>query len=161
MRERRRAGYHGGVNDYDIDKREKDGNAYFTVKWSPMRKADKYDIARSVPAVGGVVELYFMDDAKKLNLFCVARSWYGGIRSTLREYTDPDIEKDPYRRAVLVERKDRIYYRWTRTESAKDMDDILFFFMETYSPGSNVVTPSGRYERIFVAEVDADRIVTA
>ncbi|MCX7025054.1 MAG: hypothetical protein NT080_10590 [Spirochaetes bacterium] len=146
--------------DWDIERRERDGSIYFTINWSPFARADKYDIVRSVPSIGGIVELYYMDKSKKLNLFCIVRSWYGGLRSTLREHTDPEIERDPYRRGILLEWKDHIWYRWSHTESATDMDDILFFFIETYSPGSKVVTPSGRYESIFLIENDAGRLIT-
>ena len=36
----------------------------------------------------------------------------------------------------------------------------MFFFVETYSPGSGAVEHSGRFARIHVNEIDADKIVT-
>jgi len=144
-----------------VIRKEEDGPAvYFTVTWSRLRKADKYDIHKVVPAMGGICELYYKDEYGKLNLFCVSRSWYGGLRSNLRELTDPLCEKDPERLRILLRHPDNIYYRYSLTESLDDMNDILFFFMQTYSPGQTAVQPSGRYAHIYVKEVDPDRIVT-
>ncbi len=146
--------------DAVIRKTEEGPSAYFTIKWSKIRKADKYDIHKAVPAMGGMCELYYKDKEGKLNLFCVSRSWYGGLRSNIRELTDPLIEKDPHRLKILLEHKDEIYYRYSLTESLNDMNDVLFFFMSLYAPDVRVAEPSGRYEQIFVNEVDADKIVT-
>jgi hypothetical protein len=133
---------------------------FYTVRWSPIVRADKYDIVTKVPAIGGIAELYYMDEKGKLNLFCLQRSWYGGLRSTLRERCDPVLEKDPFRLSILVKWQDRIYYRWTNCESAADMSDIMFFFSETYSPGSKDASSSGRYHRIYLKELDTGKLVT-
>jgi hypothetical protein len=135
-------------------------DAFFTVHWSPISKADKYDIVTKAPAIGGIAELYYMDEKGKLNLFCLQRSWYGGIRAMLRERCDPALEKDPFRLSILVKWRDRIYYRWTNSESMADMNDVLFFFTETYSPGSHLTPSSGRFQRIFVQEIDTGKLVT-
>jgi len=141
-------------------KRVKDDDVYFTISWSLLRKADKYDIIRAVPAMGGLAELYFMDDHGKLNLFCVTRTWYGGLRASIRAMTDPELEKDPVRHQILLDHPKDIYYRYTLTESLKDMNDILFFFMETLSPGSGAVQDSGRYSQIYVNEIDPQKLTT-
>jgi len=133
--------------DYRIAREEDARNVYYTLRWSPFAKADKYEIARSVPAIGGIAEIYYMDRKGKLNLFCLQRSWYGGLRAVLRERCDPSIEKDPWRLSVLVKWRDRIYYRWTN------------FLVEGYSPGAGPQS-SGRYDRIFVKEIDAGKLVT-
>lgn len=148
------------MGDLDILKQEKGDNVYYTIPWSILRRASKFDIIRVVPAMGGIAELYYADEQAKLNLFCVTRSWYGGLRSSLRELTDPEIEKDPVRRQILLDYPDRLYYRYALTESLNDMNDILFFFMETYAPDSNSVQASGRYANIFVKEIDPQKLVT-
>jgi hypothetical protein len=147
--------------DYFISRQEdeRESAVYYTIRWSPIKKADKYDIARSVPAVGGIAELFYKDVEGKLNLFCLQRSWYGGLRALLRERCDPSVEKDPWRLSILVKWRDRIYYRWTNCESFADMKDAMFFLVETENPGHGQES-SGRYEKIFVKEVDADKIVT-
>jgi hypothetical protein len=132
---------------------------YYTVRWSPFAKADKYEITRSVPAIGGIAEIYYRDYHGKLNLFCLQRSWYGGLRAVLRERCDASVEKDPWRLSTLVKYHDRIYYRWTASESFADMADVMFFLLECSSPGQGGQA-SGRFARIFVKEIDAGKLVT-
>jgi hypothetical protein len=145
--------------NYSISGEADGDSAYYTVRWSPFAKADKYEITRSVPAIGGIAEIYYRDEKGKLNLFCLQRSWYGGLRAVLRERCDPVIEKDPWRLSILVKWRDRIYYRWTNSESFADMADVMFFLVESSSPGAAPAS-SGRYGRIFVKEIDAGRLVT-
>jgi len=144
---------------YDIRKAVKDGDAFYTIRWSPIVRADKYTIIGSVPAMGGVAELYYKDAAGKLNLYMLARSYYGGLRATLRVATDPETERDERRLAVLVAHEEKIYYRWSLVESQDDMSDVMFFYMSTYSPATRF-DHSGRYGRIFVKEIDSGALVT-
>jgi hypothetical protein len=141
-----------------VKKLVKKKNAYFTVSWSRLKKSDKYEIIKSVPSEAGIYELYYMDDKDKLCLFYLGKSWYGGLRNELREKTDVDLEKDPARRAILDERD--CWYRWSLISSSDDMADLLFFFAQTYLPGNETVHHSGRYDHIYVKEIDADKIVT-
>ena len=141
-----------------VQKRIRGNAVYFTVSWSRLRKGDKYQIVRSVPSEAGVFELYYMDEKKKLNLFHVGKSWYGGLRNEIRLRTDPELETDPKRRSILEEHD--CWYRWSLLSNSEDMADLLFFFAETYLPGTLAAHPSGRYEKVFVKEVDADKIVT-
>lgn len=140
---------------YDITRREKDDDGYFTLRWSPLKKADKYDIHRSVPAVGGIAELYFKEASGKIQLFRIVRSWFGGLRAVIRESTDHELEKDERLRKLLEEHKDRLYYRYVICENEKDMADIMFFLYESLAPGKHQVDHSGRYERIWLEEVDS------
>jgi hypothetical protein len=145
--------------DYCISREEDAESVYYTLRWSPFAKADKYEITRSVPAVGGIAEIYYQDRQGKLNLFCLQRSWYGGLRAVLRERCDPILEKDPWRLSILVKWRERIYYRWTNCESFADMADVMFFLVETSCPGAGPAS-SGRYDRIFVNELDSGKLVT-
>jgi hypothetical protein len=133
-------------------------DAYFTVSWSRLRKGDKYEIVKSVPSDAGIYELYYMDGKKKLCLFHVGKSWYGGLRNEIRDRTDLELETDAGRRALLS--KYDCWYRWSLLSSSDDMSDVLFFFAQTHLPGITTVHHSGRYTRIFVTENDADKIVT-
>ena len=145
--------------DYVITREEQDRVAYYTVRWSPFAKADKYEITRSVPAIGGIAEIYYRDREGKLNLFCLQRSWYGGLRAVLRERCDASIEKDPWRLSILVKWRDRVYYRWTNSESFADMADVMYFLAESNRAGMGGES-SGRFDRIYLKEIDADRLVT-
>jgi hypothetical protein len=145
--------------DYRISREDQGRTAYYTLRWSPFAAADKYEITRCVPAIGGIAEIYYKDREGKLNLFCLQRSWYGGLRAVLRERCDASIEKDPWRLSILVKWRDRIYYRWTNCESFADMADVMFFLTESNGPGSGG-EPSGRFDRIYVNEVDSGKLVT-
>jgi hypothetical protein len=133
-------------------------DVYYTVFWSRLRKADRYEIVTKVPAVSGIVELYYQDQHKQLNLFHIAKAWYGGLRAWLRKATDAELEEDEIKKEILE--KNDCYYRYTVIPSYADMSDILYFFAATYRPHCHQVMPSGRYENIFVNEVSEDKIVT-
>ena len=133
-------------------------NVYYTVYWSRLCKADRYEIITKVPSVAGIFELYYQDSYKKLNLFHVAKAWYGGLRNWLRKATDPELEEDSRRREILT--RNDCFYRYTVIPSYADMCDVLFFFASTYRPHTHKVVSSGRYESIYVNEVSDDKIVT-
>ena len=133
-------------------------DAYYTVSWSRLKKSNKYEIVKSVPSEAGIYELYYMDRAGKICLFHVGKSWYGGLRNEIRLRTDEELEDDAARKALLS--KYDCWHRWSLLSSSDDMADLLFFFAQTYFPGTTAVHASGRYEKIFVNEIDADKIVT-
>jgi hypothetical protein len=141
-----------------VQKLVKGRDAYFTVSWSRLRKSEKYEIVRSVPSDAGIYELYYMDFKKKLCLFHVGKSWYGGLRNEIRLRTDAELENDAARKSLLE--KYDCWYRWSLLSSSEDMADLLFFFAQTHLPGTLTVHHSDRYARIFVNENDADKIVT-
>lgn len=141
-----------------LEKMVKKGDVYFSLYWSELRKAEKYDISRHVPAVAGIYELYYRDDHERIHLMSISRAWYGGLRSKLRIDTDPELVMDPEFRRVL-ETYD-VYYRYTLTDSMMDMVDVLYFFSKTYLPGQPDPGDSGRYENIFLEEIAPDKVVT-
>ena len=74
-----------------ISGKVKKNEIYYTLVWSALKKADKYEITLKVPSVSGLYELYRMDKEKKLNLLAVTHAWYGGLRSQLRAAVDPAV----------------------------------------------------------------------
>ena len=144
---------------YTVSKQVDHNDAYYTVRWSPITKADRLAIRTSVPSMGGIAEMYWMDEHGKLNLYLLARSYYGGLRATLRAASDPLEEKDEKRRAMLERHDGKIYYRYTLVESQDDMADIFYFFMSMRAPGRDF-DHSGRYDRIFLNEVDEGKLIT-
>jgi hypothetical protein len=141
-----------------ITKLVEDPNVYYTVYWSRLKKAERYEIITKVPSVAGIFELYYHDKYKLMNLFYISKAWYGGLRNWLRKVTDPELEEDQTKRKILEEND--IYYRYTVIPSYGDMSDILYFFASTYLPHAHKVVSSGRYENIFVNEISEDKIVT-
>lgn len=143
---------------YTITKVIDAGNAYFTLRWSHLTKADKYEIIKTVPAMAGIFELYYMDKKKKLNLFFLGKVWIGGLRSRIRRLTDPEIEMDAKRKAVLE--KYDCYYRYSLTDHQSDLDDVFFFFAGRHFPHETKAQHSGRYIQILVDELSSDNLIT-
>jgi hypothetical protein len=130
--------------------------AYYSVAWSALVKADRWKIAKCVPAVGGVFEIYWMDERKHLRLMTVASARFGGLRSEIRRLTDPELVEDS-RTAAILEDKD-IYFRYAESDSVAAMADVVWFFRKTYFPENPGVSHSGRYEVVFAEETAPDRV---
>jgi len=144
--------------NYGIKASEKNGDIYYFVQWSPLSKAERYDIITKVPAVAGVFEIYWMDENKHLRLFNVGKTDYGGLRSEIRRITDPELcAYDSSTRKILEEKE--IWYRYSATDSSKIMADVLWFFMKTYMPDDTTVNHSGRYVNIFLKESAPDKLI--
>ena len=139
-------------------KRSRGNSVYYTVHWSSLRKADIHDIHNTVPAMTGIFELYYLDTKKALNLFFLAMAWYGGLRSSIREKIDPEIETDPMRRRILNDKT--CLHRYSIIPSFKDLSDVFYFFSQTYYPDKLYVEHSGRYDYIYVKEETKDKIIT-
>ena len=144
--------------EYLISGTEKDGDIFYFVKWSPLAKAEKYDIIAKVPALAGIFEVYWMDETKRLRLFYLDKINYGGLRSELRRITDPELCTDKKTKEILEENE--IYYRYSLTDSAKVMDDVIWFFMQSYFPDEEpAVSHSGRYKNIYLKESAPDKLL--
>jgi len=129
---------------------------HYTVVWSALKKADKYEITLKVPSVAGLYELYRMDEEKKLNLIAVTHAWYGGLRSQLRAAIDPELSNDPLRKAELE--NSEIWYRYTVSDSFPDILDIVWFLHCSYFPHDVRVEHSGRYPRMYLQEKSPDKV---
>jgi len=137
---------------------EKDGDAYYSVNWSPLTKADRYDIISKVPSVAGVYEIYWMDDNNRLRMFIVGKTDYGGLRSEIRRITDPELCLTDEKARKILEEKE-IWYRYTQSNSSKIMADVIWFFMQTYFPEKASESHSGRYVNIFLKESTPDKLL--
>jgi hypothetical protein len=143
--------------DYGITAREKDEDVYYFINWSPLSLADRWEINAKVPAVAGVFEIYWMDEQKHLRLFYVGQTHYGGLRSELRRLTDPELTTDTKTKQTLEEKE--IWFRYAPTNSSAVMSDVVWFFMTTYFPENPGVDHSGRYQKIFIAESEPDKLM--
>jgi hypothetical protein len=143
---------------YGITAAEKNGDIYYSVQWSPLSKADRYDIITKVPALAGVFEIYWMDENNHLRLFVVGKTDYGGLRSEIRRITDPELCKDNEKTRKILEEKE-IWYRYAPTDSANVMADVVWFFMQNYFPEKTSLKNSERYENIFLKESAPDKLI--
>ncbi|HUX52145.1 MAG TPA: hypothetical protein VMW73_15230 [Spirochaetia bacterium] len=158
------------MNEPLITKRIKDDDAFFTVQWSTLKRAEKFEILASVPSVSGIVELYFEDSNHTLNYIDMYRAWYGGLRNVLRELVDPTIAREAGLRELAKRRV--LVYRYSMSNSHADISDVLYFFanvrkrqpVQTGAPGvprdSSPTEPSGRFRYIYVNEESPDKLVT-
>jgi hypothetical protein len=144
--------------EYGITAQEKERNVYYFVKWSPLAVADRYDIIYKVPSVAGIFEIYWMDETKRLRMFFVGQTNYGGLRSEIRRLTDPELCKNNLKIQKILEEKE-IWYRYAPSNSHKVMSDVIWFFMQTYFPEDTTVNHSGRYENIFLKESAPDKLI--
>jgi hypothetical protein len=148
--------YNRGV-EYGITARERGKKVYYLVNWSPLTQADRWTINARVPSVGGIYEIYWMDEAKHLRMLSVGDTHYGGLRMELRRLTDPELSFDRRVRQILEDRE--IWFRYAPTNSAGAMADVVWFFRRTYFPENPGVSHSGRYEEIFIKESEPDKLL--
>ncbi|MDR0876411.1 MAG: hypothetical protein LBN21_00030 [Treponema sp.] len=143
--------------DYGITAKEKGRDVHYSVKWSPLAKADRWTINAKVPSVAGVYEIYWMDDHDHLRLFMVGVTHYGGLRTELRRLTDPELAENENTKKILED--EEIWFRYVPSNSAMIMADVLWFFKKTYFPENPGVEHSGRYEKIFMNESAPDKLI--
>jgi hypothetical protein len=137
----------------NMRKEVRGGLAYYTVNWSPLRKAEKYDIQKTVPAMAGVYELYYRDSEAKMRLFHYGKAWLGGLRAIIRELTDPILLKQKPELLAVVS-KHECSYRFFQCDSLPDMEDILNWIAVSYGREAKEFPPSGRYAQVRVKEID-------
>ena len=147
--------------EYVIEKfiKEKDESVYYSINWSPLLEADKYSVNKSLPAMSGIAELYYVDEKKKLRLLRREHVWYGGVRGRMREAVDPVLElKDKTLQNLLSSAK--LFCRYSLSESVPDMSDILYILSDPPVRPGGPVNHSGRYKKIFVKEISPEKIIT-
>jgi hypothetical protein len=142
--------------DYGISAQVRGKNVYYFIHWSPLTKADRWIINAQVPSVGGIYEIYWMDETKHLRMMSVGDTHYGGLRTELRRLVDPELTTDQRVRQILEDRE--IWFRYAPTNSAGIMADVVWFFRKTYLPENPGVSHSGRYEEIFIKESEPDKL---
>jgi len=145
-----------GMN-YGITSMEKNKDVYYYVNWSPLAVADRWEINAKVPSVAGIFEIYWMDETKRLRMFNVGQTHYGGLRSELRRLTDPELNGDLKTKLILEEKE--IWYRYAPCNSSANMSDVVWFFMSTYFPENPPTDHSGRYRKIFLTESAPDKLI--
>ena len=144
------------VMDFGITAKEKNGDIYYSVKWSPLAIADRWEINAKVPSVAGIFEIYWMDETKRLRMLNVGQTHYGGLRSELRRLTDPELCGEIKAKKILEDNE--IWYRYAPSDSSANMTDVIWFFMNTYFPENTPADHSGRYKKIFLAESAPDKV---
>ena len=143
--------------DIGISAQKKGDDVYYFVQWSPLTLAERWSINSGVPAVGGIYEIYWMDDHNHLRMLAVGDTHYGGLRSEIRRLTDPELVLDTRVRKTLE--NEEIWFRYAPSNSADNMSDVIWFFRRTYFPENPGVAHSGRFKKIFLKESAPDKLI--
>ena len=159
-----------------VAKRVQGEDAHFDVHWSPLRVADRHDIATRVPAMAGFFELYaeeatgpaegatepaqvraapaevataLAEGRLRIARFALEPAWYGGLRAAIRAGTDAEVATDVDRRALLA-RSRRCLYRYCRVDTRNDLFDVLHALAAVDATG--IASASGRYVSVSVSQ---------
>ena len=143
--------------NYGITALEKGEEVYYSIQWSPLALADRWEINRKVPSVGGIYEIYWMDETKHLRMMAVGETNYGGLRSELRRLTDPELTLNPKTREILENKE--IWYRYAPSNSTTVMSDIIWYFRKSYLPDSPDLDYKGKYKKIFIKESEPNKLI--
>lgn len=139
-------------------------DVYYHLAWSPVHKYDRYNASRVLPELSGIISLFYIGKKGPEHLL-IYGCWRDGCRVAMKKLLtlDPFTQRLPeITRTIDTE---RLYYRYTIVDTnPKDMQDILFWLIKTYTPEYNnaeAFEDSQRYENIAVKESDmrADQAV--
>ena len=94
--------------------------AYYTVKWSPFIRLDKWKIRSMIPSEAGIFQ-FFSNKGGSLTLLSTHQAFYGGLRATFLEILDEDCqisfpdkislrESETYLRYSISNSKVEIYF---------------------------------------------------
>jgi len=125
-------------------------DVYYTLTWTPLQLADKYQIVSSVPSVPGIYELFWKDESSRLHRLGLDAAWFGGLRNTIREKTDHILEDNAKKAKILSEFP--IYYRYVLCDSWKIIQDVMFYKLSVYPRLKESLQSSNRYRKIFLNE---------
>jgi len=130
-------------------------DVFYTLAWSPLYEYDKYSAMKILPELSGILNLYYKVDNQVRNILYFA-CWRDGCRVGLKKLLDQDFSV--HRELTSQIDKDDLYYRYTIVDTnPADMQDILFWLVQTYESELNVANSlkdSQRYRDIAVKETN-------
>jgi hypothetical protein len=142
------------MSDPLVEKLTRRDSAYFAIYWSRLVALDKDTVRRRVPSEPGIYEVYEYRGGPTAELVGRSRAYYGGLRNTLRGLIDP-VSPYPLNGELLPEGR-TFLARYAITGSSDDMDDILYFFAGRDEMEDPEQEHSGRYEFIYVKEIEPE-----
>ncbi len=134
---------------YTISRRERRGNFYYSVNWSPYYRLEKYLIRNKIPAESGVYQIYHRD-SYNLVLLETNLAYYGGVRGTFSELVDPLSPRKYAFRDILL--NGECYGRFALSPHREYLEDVKAFL-------NHGELKDERQEEIFVDEKDTLGIV--
>jgi len=135
------------LSKYIISLETKKDLAYYTVKWSPFIRLDKWKIRSMIPAEAGIFQFYDLKNGS-LTLLSTHQAYYGGLRATFLEILDEDCQISFPGKVKL--RESETYLRYSISSSKDNLRDMLHHF--TGGEGSN------RFSEILVEETECMKV---
>lgn len=129
-------------------------NAYYAIGWSKLYKYDRIMAARILPELPGILFIFENKGGRMQNLLCFA-CWRDGLRMGMKLLLDPVFSSQPHLMKKLQDKE--LWYKYCIVDSSpKDMQDVMFWLIKSYSPQFNNVSDfedSKRYTEICVNEL--------
>lgn len=139
-----------------MKKKEVNDGVLYTIAWSPLHKYDKYSITKIIPELPGIVLLMENVPRNQPRKLLYFSCWRDGLRIGLKNLMDPIFTRHPALSSRLQGRD--LYYMYTVVDTTpRDMQDILWWLIQTYKPELNDnenYTDSQRFTNISVREED-------
>ncbi|OHD11503.1 MAG: hypothetical protein A2Z96_05915 [Spirochaetes bacterium GWB1_48_6] len=134
-----------------VRKMVKGKDVYYHLPWTPIKKADRYEVAKSVPALSGIFEIFYQNEKKNYILLTLEPAWYGGVQGKIRENIDYELQEDPVKRKILEDKP--LFFRFVLTDCWPDIQDIMFYLIRKYRGGDVPgLESSGRYRQVYLKQ---------
>jgi len=122
-----------------------------------MLQYDRHVFTRLMPGVPGITGFFTEKDGERLPILFLG-CWQDGLRDLIKNFMDPFfIRYKELREEIEKEiEMEEIHIAYTVIEtSPKDIQDILYYLIQTHHPSSNSLSfsSSGRYKKVYVEEL--------
>lgn len=147
------------IKRFRVKKQEKDDDVYFSIAWSHLTKAERYTILGSAPSMAGIYELYYREPGGTLKQ--VFSRWHGmAVFGNICDGTSiPHSWMMPLFKRQLS-RAIPAFSLFAYRKYPRHGGSLLFLLPKSSSRQKEPPSHSGRYRRIYVREIDSDRLVT-
>jgi hypothetical protein len=136
-----------------MQKQIKKENVYYNIIWSQPAICDRHTIM-GIPGMAGIVCI-FQKKHDVINYLLFYASWKSGVRGGARDLLDPDRSQFP--QLIELSENKNLMFKYTIIDtSPKDMQDIMYWLINEYSPelnNSEDFTDSQRYKEIYLLEM--------
>jgi hypothetical protein len=136
-----------------MQKEIKNENVYYNIIWSQPAICDRHTIM-GIPGMAGIV-CVFQKKHDIINYLLFYASWKSGVRSGARDLLDPNHSQFP-ELITLSDKKDLMFKYAIIDTSPQDMQDIMYWLINEYSPelnNSKDFIDSQRYKEIYLLEM--------
>jgi hypothetical protein len=129
-------------------------DVYYTLAWTPVYRYDRFEAARIMPELGGIISLLYRNQSK-IDYLIFYSCHRDGCRVGFKKFMDPAFSRYP----EIVKELDlsRLYYRFCIIDEGNvlDVQDILYWLIRTYRPRYNETNfkDSRRFDNIYLNEV--------